>query len=316
MEQKKTLWIVAAAGVFLLVVAGAAILLSSQKNSSYQNNFNPSEGWVSSAKAPESSFAPEHPEPQPPVQNYAENSFDGVAPLSNEQPLNSQPAQTLPQTQASQPQQTTAQTSDAPAQIKAGNVTVIADNTLVYGTGTTTTIDLNALKSNPAPQTNVTPQNSYTATQMETNGASKSVSKNTASSEYKASSDSYYAPAAKKTVPKKEAVKTTVSSSRPKTAAKSTAKASAKPAAQPSKPASFWIQVGSYEAKKSADEARTILEDNKIQNEVFTYTNSKGKLFYRVRVGPYTTKSEAEYWKNRISALDTFAKSESYVVQN
>jgi len=49
---------------------------------------------------------------------------------------------------------------------------------------------------------------------------------------------------------------------------------------------------------------------------VFTYKDSKGNLFYRVRVGPYTTKSEAEYWKNRIEAIDLFAKSGSYITNS
>ena len=40
---------------------------------------------------------------------------------------------------------------------------------------------------------------------------------------------------------------------------------------------------------------------------------NKENLFYRVRVGPYTTKSEAEYWRTRINKIDEFAKAESYV---
>ncbi len=300
MEQKKTLWIVAASGVFLLVVVGAALLLSLQKNGSSQNNFNPSDGWISSAKAPDVTFTPGISPQNQAANPPADYSFEGVSPLEGAKSEIS-PVQT-----------------ETNAPIKANNVTVIADNTLVYGSSTTTTIDLNALKSNPAVSAAVTPKNSYTAEQMNTGtteNVQSSVNENskTVSADKKAE-EKYYSPApvAKQTTPKKEAVKPAVS------AAKSTAKKTVKPAATAAqtKPSSFWIQVGSYEAKKSADEARTILENNKIQNEVFTYTDAKGKLFYRVRVGPYTTKSEAEYWKNKISELREFEKAQSYVVQN
>lgn len=304
MEQKKTLWIVAASGVFLLVVVGAALLLSLQKNGSSQNNFNPADGWISSAKAPDINFTP-GVNNQSQMQNPSvENSFEGVSPIEGSKPEFS-PAQPEPNTP-----------------IKANNVTVIADNTLVYGSATTTTIDLNTLKSNPVNSGAVTPKNSYTADQMSStttenvksfvNENSKPVS--AVSQNSTPAKEKYYSPApvAKQSTPKKEVVKPAVSKT------KSTAKKSVNSAAAAvqSKPSSFWIQVGSYEAKKSADEARTILENNKIQNEVFTYTNAKGKLFYRVRVGPYTTKSEAEFWKNKISELKEFEKAQSYVVQN
>lgn len=294
MEQKKTLWIVAASGVFLLVVVGAALLLSLQKNGSSQNNFNPSDGWISSAKAPDVTFTPGVNAQSQAANPPADYSFEGVSPIEGAK-TEIPPAQT-----------------ETNAPIKANNVTVIADNTLVYGSSTTTTIDLNALKSNPANSVAVTPKNSYTAEQMNTGTTENVQSSVNEKSKTVSAVPQNSKTVAKQTTPKKEAVKPAVSST------KSTAKKTVKPAttAAQTKPSSFWIQVGSYEAKKSADEARTILENNKIQNEVFTYTDAKGKLFYRVRVGPYTTKSEAEYWKNKISELKEFEKAQSYVVQN
>ena len=53
MEQKKTLWIVAAAGIFLLVVVGAALILYSpsvHQTSVQQSSFDPTSGWISSTK--------------------------------------------------------------------------------------------------------------------------------------------------------------------------------------------------------------------------------------------------------------------------
>ena len=66
--------------------------------------------------------------------------------------------------------------------------------------------------------------------------------------------------------------------------------------------------------KKNADEARELLDKNGIQCEVFTFTDSKGTLFYRVRVGPYTTKSEAEYWRTRIIKINDIDNAgDSYI---
>lgn len=70
----------------------------------------------------------------------------------------------------------------------------------------------------------------------------------------------------------------------------------------------FWVQAASFTSKKKADSAREILFEKQIQAEVFTY-DSKGTLYYRVRVGPYTTKSEAEYWQKRIKELSEFKEA-------
>lgn len=312
MEQKKTLWIVAASGVFLLVVAGAALLLSFQKTGTSQTYSNPADGWVSSAKVPDSSIFAEN--------NQALNSSPQTAEQDAVQPLPQSDANTIAQT-GFEPQNQFAQNTNQQNEsatpnenpINAKNVTVITDSALVYGTGTTTTIDLNALKTNPNAVSQVTPKNSYTADQINENNRSEKSEKSSAPQAKTESKPKTVAKttAVSKTLPKKETPAKTVTATA-KTSSK-TAK-SAKTTAQ--KPFSYWIQVGSYEAKKSADEARTSLENNKIPNEVFTYNDTKGKLFYRVRVGPYTTKSEAEYWQKRIASTNEFAKVNSYIVQN
>lgn len=80
-------------------------------------------------------------------------------------------------------------------------------------------------------------------------------------------------------------------------------------------PIKYWVQVTSLSSKKSADNARGVLESNKINADIFTYTDKNSRLFYRVRVGPYTTKSEAEYWKTEISKIDNFKNIDSYIAQ-
>lgn len=328
MEQKKTLWIVAASGVFLLVVAGAALLLSLQKTGTAPAYENPADGWIYPSQATSQAQSPVYPS-QPQFQDDSQKNPEGyVQPLAQTETSPSNPASNPAQpdfaatgTEYAAPTAPIGSESNySESPINTRNVTVITDNALVYGTGTTTTIDLNTLKSNPvsvSPATTsatapvsaatVTPVAPVSATPAETGKtyttetvAATKTQKTSASTASKTSATTAPKATAKKTA-QKTAAKTASSAPAPKAAPKAT---------------SYWIQVGSYEAKKSADEARTILENNKIPNEVFTYTDAKGKLFYRVRVGPYTTKSEAEYWQKRIASTDEFAKTGSYIVQN
>ena len=75
----------------------------------------------------------------------------------------------------------------------------------------------------------------------------------------------------------------------------------------------FWVQVAAYSNKKTAENARSVLSDKKINSDIYTYEDAKSKLFYRVRVGPFTTKSEAEYWQSKIVEISDFSKAGSYV---
>ncbi len=82
----------------------------------------------------------------------------------------------------------------------------------------------------------------------------------------------------------------------------------------PAKPVDqYWVQAASFVSKANADNARSALVAQKIPAEVFTHSNEDDVTFYRVRVGPYTTKSEAEYWNSLIKTVDNFSDSKSYV---
>ncbi len=75
----------------------------------------------------------------------------------------------------------------------------------------------------------------------------------------------------------------------------------------------YWVQAASFVSKPNADNARSALIKQKIPAEVFTHSDEDGVTYYRVRVGPYTTKSEAEYWNTLIQTMDNFSESKSYV---
>lgn len=307
MEQKRTLWIVLAAGFFLLVVIGAALILyapDANRNRSDFGHISAQNVWMAPSQSHEQPLKEASPFPrgtdaepyaveQTPIPSVPSITADLVAPAEAKE---TSPAQDTKQVE---------------------NLTVIAQGTTkVYGLAETpsspagtTTIDLNA----PAAKTesNVTPQNKLAADAMsETRAAVRIKETQTAASprmtETKTTAASEKAPAAKSTSSTKTATKSSSAA---------TKKVPVKTAAAKI-PDRYWVQAASYSDKKNADEARAVLDENKIQCEVFTYTDAKNALHYRVRVGPYTTKSEAEYWKKRIESLPQFAKTGSYVTNS
>ena len=285
MEQKRTLWIIAASGVFLLVVVGAALILYSpslHNTQAQQAAFNPADGWTTPAYTT-TTIAPDTP-----VQStndvFAENAIN-VPDFSGDRPAPSSPFDLPAPAVAETPANT----------IQTNNLTVYSDNTTVYGSGTTT-IDLNALKSSPRA-------NSVAAAPAPESKVAPSPAKAESTPRY-----NYEEPkaVAKATPAKASPAKTTAKAAPAKKAAPAAAKI----------PDRFWVQAASYATKKNADDARATLESNKIPSEVFTYTDSKGKVFYRVRIGPYTTSSEAEYWKTQVAKIDQFAGVQSYIVNS
>ena len=96
----------------------------------------------------------------------------------------------------------------------------------------------------------------------------------------------------KTTTPATSSSSSTATSSTTTSTAKTTT--SAVKTAPTKLPDQFWVQVASFTGKKNAEEAREALAAAKISSEIFTYKDAKGTVFYRLRVGPYTTKSEAE----------------------
>ena len=303
MEQKKTLWIVAATGIFLSVVFVTALILYSPSMSRSTGNqiagYSPESGWTNprqgATPVPESGLAFNTETPASPESETRTNLTP--SPFASSENADSQKI---------------AQDSDN--LLKTDKVTVISDNATVYSNGTTT-IDLNSLKSSSG--SGLVAQNEMTANQINTNRATESVSSVEKKS---ATSENYYTPSssvaktsAPKTAPAPKAQASTKSVAKSTTSAKSTTAAKVASTAKKA-PDSFWVQAAAYTSKRNADEARSTLESNKIASEVFTFTDSNGKTFYRVRVGPYVTKSEAEYWQTRIGMIDKFASAKSVIV--
>lgn len=312
MEQKKTLWIIAAAGVFLLVVlATAGIMYSPAKNQeqairttvSYsKNNENSNDtGWINNQENSSTEkkdfivFSENTTVYELAGKNQKNNDYVNESPKSvsevqqpvsesNTIDLNLLKNDLLAQNQPREPQQNINITVNVPAnksennenksvnQLQAPEQVSKADKTVLENDYY---VGVSSVKkdSKPAPQKQVQPQ-SVNVAKTEPAKA-KPVSK----------------PVAKSTSKTTKTVSTT----------------------QENLVTQYWVQVASYSNKKGAESARSVLDSNKIPADVFTYVDNKENMFFRVRVGPYTTKSEAEYWRSKINNINEFAKAESYV---
>lgn len=289
MEQRKTLWIIAAVSVFLLVVLGVALIFSQSSSRTIQttsiipvekNNY--SDGWSSPANTQQNPVKTEE---------AVENSSDSV-------------------------------------QVK--DMFVVSENTTIFDLNQDgTTIDLNTLKSQyvsenaTVPETTTTVENKdvvvkneateyYVGTTEPKKESAAIAEKTEKATSVKQTETKVYTPA--KTTTTKTTTTAKTSSTTTKTTSSTTA--STKPAASTTteKPVTrYWVQVASYTNKKTAENSRAILSDSKINSDIYTYQDENGKLYYRVRVGPYTTKSEAEYWMAKIAQISDFSKAGSYV---
>ncbi|MDR0383224.1 MAG: SPOR domain-containing protein [Spirochaetaceae bacterium] len=71
---------------------------------------------------------------------------------------------------------------------------------------------------------------------------------------------------------------------------------------------SWWVQTNSYSKKAYADDAKKFLETKGITS-VVTNGNVGGKIYYRVRVGPYSSQAEADYWLSLIKNINGMENS-------
>ena len=310
MEQKRILWIVASVGLFLLVVVGFALILySPSKNQDpiITSTQSTNDIWASPQNATpidpnyQASVLQGTPLENSNSVNMPQDSTSPVPVLPNQVPqFQGMPNQPYPVPPV--PNGNNVLPSDSMAlvgQQQVKDVTVISGNTKVITSGGTT-IDLTGLTVNSASQPVVT-QNTNTTTQSTKEVVSNSSKTATVKVESaKATSTN----------------KTSASKTSTAKASSTTKTTSAKTATSTPVTHKFWIQAGSYSSKKNAEEARAALSAEKIASEIFTYTDTNGTLYYRVRVGPYTTKSEAEYWQSRIALTEKFSGAKTYITDS
>ncbi len=308
MEQKRVLWIVAAVGLFLLVVIGTALWISSPSalqntgiswnrsgsqlqtlnNSPYVASSNNTASVSGQNEIKQIDFSSDG-NGQAPVNL---NTLETTAPNAS---ATAEPAASASQSAANTPASTDARTASAGL--------------------AQTAVTLNV---NITPSSGDAPSYTENAQQPATKGTSSrqkpATSTATASAPANTTSQAPAAAAPKTTAETtSSAPKTTTTTTAEKTASSSSNTVKTVPVIQPDQ---FWVQVASFTGKKNAEDARTALAEQKINGEVFTYQDSKGTIYYRLRVGPYKTKSEAEYWHKIIKEIEQFDGTDSYVVNS
>ncbi|MDR1839638.1 MAG: SPOR domain-containing protein [Treponema sp.] len=71
----------------------------------------------------------------------------------------------------------------------------------------------------------------------------------------------------------------------------------------------FWVQTGAFTAKVRADDAKELLASKGLTS-IIENREIDGKTWYRVRLGPYTSEKEANYWLSLVKSIDGFSESQ------
>ncbi len=306
MEEKRILWISAAVGIFLLIVIGAAwILYAPHKNADSTSALTREQSentWILTPQASGSAVA-ETP-------NREASDTDREVPAH--------PAGTAPTVLPSDTAALNAP-SGSMNTVQSNDLTIISNNTTVLAKDGVTTIDLTASGRAPEQQVIEAPAGTEQARDVKTvvpasgneiRAAETAQTRNvkpaaTGAQTAESTQIQKNAPSAQKAAAAKPANTAAKNMGKPKAAAKTA-----------SVPDRFWVQAASFTDKENAENARSILASEKIPAEVFTYRDKNGKTFYRLRVGPYTTESEAQYWNSRIKLIEHFSSAQSYVTNS
>ena len=71
----------------------------------------------------------------------------------------------------------------------------------------------------------------------------------------------------------------------------------------------YWVQTGAFSTMVRAEGAKESLEAKGITS-IIENRNIDGRTWYRVRVGPYVSESEANYWLALVKSIDGFGESQ------
>jgi len=77
----------------------------------------------------------------------------------------------------------------------------------------------------------------------------------------------------------------------------------------------YWVQAGSFSTRERADGVKSSLGTKGI-SAIVTNQEINGSTYYRVRIGPYSTQNEADYWLAMIKSIDGFQESQIWESQS
>jgi DedD protein len=71
----------------------------------------------------------------------------------------------------------------------------------------------------------------------------------------------------------------------------------------------YWIQTGAFSALVRAEGVKETLASKGLSS-IIDDRDVEGQTWYRVRIGPYTSENEANYWLALVKAIDGFSESQ------
>jgi cell division protein FtsN len=307
MEKKKLLLVAVSVGVFLTIVISASILIFSPRSSGMAVSgprpipAGTAGSITATAGSGEGSIRVDSPRTQPATVDAAEmvrnaESIQGLQPPPASASVAQEPNfyigndSPLPETAA----------SAAPA-AKPDTLVISVpkpDTVTVAGGGSGTSAKPAAAK--PAPAAAAKPAPAKPAAGAVTKPAA---AKPAAVAAAKPAAAKPAPAAAAKPAPAKPAVAPAAKTA-PAPGTVSAAKSAAFKAQQ-----DYWVQTGAFSAKIRAEGAKETLADKGITS-IIDDREVGGKTWYRVRVGPYTSETEARYWLALVQSIEGFDGSQ------
>lgn len=284
MEQRKILIAIASVAAFAVIILGGFTILSAQHLQ--QNGGNPTQQFIAST--------PENLEPMEYV-----NSGEIEEPVIEQAAQADTPEnESADETVETIEETATRLSNEAESSDMPGNASSQDENTgSEYSAGDS--------ESSPRESDIVSAPRESTITTAQPDAPKVSAPKTTASTADKTTNTQR--PAATTTAQASTASTVSTTSTRP--ASSSTSTAAATTASASSGPTtSYWIQVGSYSKKQTAEDANNILKAEGITGIIST-REVGSDMYYRLRIGPYENRAEAGKFLEWIRELGQFAQS-------
>jgi DedD protein len=301
MEKKKLLLVAISVGVFLVLTIGAAILVFTPKNTNLPfetiaSNINPETITVFSPSSYQSPIAgSEQGAAQP-------SSIDAVDLVRNPGGV---PGLITPPEGAVYPAYETGRSTESVISVLQPS-TAAVPNTAPAGRAVNESAP--AVAARPAQtttpaQTASTPAKTTTTPAQATSTPAQTTTSpsQTASTPAKTTTPAQTASAQTTATPAATPVASTASQSIP--------------AAQTKIYDDYWVQTGAFSTIATAEGVKETLASKGITS-IIENGNVNGRTLFRVRVGPYTSRNEANYWLALIKSIDGFEDSQVRTTEN
>ena len=339
-EQKKLLLVAVSVGVFLLVTITAALIILTPKVKTEETAFTSSRPLTPARIQPVNTNIPplqpvpdysqtanintnmENSEPAAAIENGTYHNTIEVPPIQNTAGVpNPGIAQTSPPT----PSRTAANPAPAVNQAPAANPATAASPasaTNPASAASPASTANSATAVNPAPTATSTPATTQTPTTAPAQttvsivAAQPATQRQAATATQAQTADTNVAaqPAAQRqTTATTQAPTATQAPAATSTTATQPAASRSAAATRQTAPArtinDYWIQTGAYSAIVRAEDAKELLASKGFISIIETRVID-GRNLYRVRLGPYTSEREANYWLALVRAIDGFSDSQ------